>query len=60
MALLKLQVTFGDAARSLADLNAALTTATEAEDDAEDPRRLALVKRLPAASLRKPAAPHSG
>ena len=38
MALLRLQVTFGDAARSLAELNATVAARVEADDEATDPR----------------------
>jgi len=38
MALLRLQVTFGDAARSLAELNATVAARVEADDEASAPR----------------------
>ncbi|MHB8398590.1 MAG: hypothetical protein ACYDCI_06605 [Candidatus Limnocylindrales bacterium] len=55
MALLRLQVTFGDAARSLADINAAVAARLAATDDAPDPRLV-----VPAAQVREPAADDRG
>ncbi len=42
MARLKLQVTLGDASRSLAELNASLGRQDEPEEESDDPRRVGI------------------
>lgn len=44
MARLKLQVTFGDASRSIAEVNAALAAPIAAEEDPDDPRLVGLAQ----------------
>lgn len=44
MARLKLQVTFGDASRSIAEVNAALAGPVATEDDPDDPRLVGLAQ----------------